>query len=82
LKQGTAESKLKGVALRIWPLNSTANGRNFGANRANGARRRRQQAVSWCNYKENAVSRRQKGTGEAVQKAPIKNAAPIAYMAL
>ena len=29
-----AESKLKGVALRIWPLNSTANGRNFGANRA------------------------------------------------
>ena len=26
-----AESKLKGVALRIWPLNPTANGRNFNA---------------------------------------------------
>ena len=29
-----AESKLKGVPLRIWPLNSTANGRNFGADQA------------------------------------------------
>ena len=26
-----AESKLMGVALRIWPLNPTANGRNFNA---------------------------------------------------
>ena len=25
-----AESKLKGVVLRIWPLNPTANGRKFG----------------------------------------------------
>ena len=29
-----AESKLKGVALRIWPLNPTANGRNFNADLA------------------------------------------------
>ena len=29
-----AESKLKGVALRIWPLNLTANGRNFNADLA------------------------------------------------
>ena len=29
-----AESKLKGVVLRIWPLNPTANGRNFGADLA------------------------------------------------
>ena len=32
--QGTAESKLKGVPLRIWPLNPTANGRNFNADLA------------------------------------------------
>ena len=32
---GEAESKLKGVPLRIWPLNPTANGRHVGANRAN-----------------------------------------------
>ena len=31
---GLAESKLKGVALRIWPLNPTANGRNFNADLA------------------------------------------------
>ena len=34
LLSGEAESKLKGVALRIWPLNPTANGRNFNADLA------------------------------------------------
>ena len=29
-----AESALKGVLLRIWPLNPTANGRNFDADLA------------------------------------------------
>ena len=32
--RGAAEWKLKGVPLRIWPLNPTANGRNFDADLA------------------------------------------------
>ena len=76
-----AESKLKGVALRIWPLNSTANGRNFGANRAKtvpaaGANRQLVGEIA----RKTPCPGRQKGTSDAVQKPPIKNAASIAYM--
>ena len=34
LRLAEAESTLKGVLLRIWPLNPTANGRNFDADLA------------------------------------------------